>query len=596
MKRFVMISAILVAAGWASTSLASDCGVDCDTSGRMGRVFSSSPSFVANGVGSAKAVRVWVPLLVDADTSWQNNSVVTVVGGEIMGATSIYNPAFTSGQVDAVICFGTADQLDNVGGYTSTDIVIFEPGDYSDTVGRILADGTVVYRANFNSSASQNNLEWAACLPGQQTPIPEPAAGGKILVGPGIDGVAGSAFIGVPDALEGAAGHFWVGNSTFDSFTGNIPRGVCIWDYDPSGAALPAATPDYVYTQTAGETWAAANGAAVDPGDGRQTQPVLANVMGVNYVIFGINDTNAGGAARPALFCVDAFEDGDDYTGAVAIAPPAGFLFVDHQATGGGTGPFENSHFDINAFGQIAALTESTDPNNPSFQAVLYNPVFTAGRITGYDPAIILADAGAIDVVNDTLAGPLMDPNAPDPVINSISGVAINDRGNVAFSATYDTGIPFDPNDPNSLTIWSSGGFMYDSSNGSLHRVLSRNDVVGQAAFGEVAIGTIPQEDSDSYFGRSLADSADVMVFNFRVNFSPDLPGGARGVAVAVLGHIGDVNLDGLVDLGDLALTLASFGAAFGSPAYNPQADLNLDGTIDLGDLAIVLAAFGSSV
>lgn len=596
MKRFVVISAVLAAAGWVAPSLASDCSVDCDTSGRMGRVFSAGSSFLAYGGGSAKAVRVWCPLLVDADTSWQNNSVIAVVGGEILGATTIYNPAFTSGQVDAVIAFGTADQFDNVGGYTSNDIKIFEPGDYSDTAGRMLADGKFVYRANFNSGAAQNNLEWVQCVPGAQTAIPEPAAGTGILAGPGISGVPGSAFLGVPDALAGANGHIWVGNSTFDSFTGNIPRGVCIWDYDPAGAAVPSGTPNYVYLQTDGELWASANGAVVNPGGGRQTQPVLVNVMGVNYVVWGINDTTAGGSARPALFCIDAFEDGDGYTNAVALAPPAGFLFIDHQATGGGSGPFENSHFDINAFGQIVALTESTDPNSPSYQAVLYNPIFTGGRITGYDAPIIIADAGPIDVVSDTIAGPIPDPNSPDPFINSISGVAINDRGNIAFSATYDTGIPFDPNDPNSLTIWSSGGFMYDGSTSSLHRVLSRNDIIGQAAFGEVAIGTIPQEESDSFFGRSLADSADVMAYNFRVNGNPDLPGGARGVAVVVLGHLGDVNLDGLVDLTDLAVMLASFGSAFGTPAYNPQADLDLNGTIDLADLAVLLAAFGTSV
>lgn len=55
----------------------------------------------------------------------------------------------------------------------------------------------------------------------------------------------------------------------------------------------------------------------------------------------------------------------------------------------------------------------------------------------------------------------------------------------------------------------------------------------------------------------------------------------------------GDVDGDGDVDLTDLSLLLAAFGATSGAPEYNPGADLNRDGVVDLADLALLLANFG---
>ncbi len=52
----------------------------------------------------------------------------------------------------------------------------------------------------------------------------------------------------------------------------------------------------------------------------------------------------------------------------------------------------------------------------------------------------------------------------------------------------------------------------------------------------------------------------------------------------------GDVNGDGVVDLGDLGILLANFGMP-GTPATG---DLNNDGVVDLTDLGVVLAEFGT--
>lgn len=50
----------------------------------------------------------------------------------------------------------------------------------------------------------------------------------------------------------------------------------------------------------------------------------------------------------------------------------------------------------------------------------------------------------------------------------------------------------------------------------------------------------------------------------------------------------GDVNHDGVVDCGDLALIRASFGNKTGALSFNPDVDLDSNGMIDVRDLAAV--------
>jgi hypothetical protein len=56
-----------------------------------------------------------------------------------------------------------------------------------------------------------------------------------------------------------------------------------------------------------------------------------------------------------------------------------------------------------------------------------------------------------------------------------------------------------------------------------------------------------------------------------------------------------DLNGDGQVDLADLTILLAAYGACTGDPNYNPVADIDDSGCVDLADLNQLLAAYGTS-
>ena len=553
-----------------------------DWDARAGDIMEAAPSTVVLGSGPALNTRRFVPVAIPSTGSLLNASAVRVVDGDILGAVTCFS---STGGENLMWYFETADRFDANGGFTSNNVVLDEfPDTVSDTPGQMLADGRLVFRANY-AGATQNNLETILGDVRSQTPAfgTEPNSGDKILTGPGIDGAAGSAFLGVPAAIEGDAGHIWVGNTNYDGGSGGVPVACNIWDYD--GTPQSVSTPAYSYMQSAAETFANNNGVVVDPGDGRQSEPAFANVAGVNYVIFGINDTNDGGSGRPAILAIDAFEDGDGFTGAVAILPPSNSRFIDHKATGGGGSPFENKHFDMNSSGQLVVVAESI-ATVPTYQLLLYNPIISGGRITGFEAPVLIADAGPNDTIPEGLGGPIMQDDGQGGLIaiNAISGVGINEAGNIAFTATYDTGEVDEFGDP----ILSSAAYFYDAANSTLHMVLAQDDVVGNASVGStITIGLMPQEGSESFYSTSLADDADVMSFTFH-NIVDD----SRGVLVIVVGHDGDTDFDGDVDQADLGTLLSMYNTSFHSQAYDPEVDFNCDGEIGQQDLGILLANY----
>jgi hypothetical protein len=75
---------------------------------------------------------------------------------------------------------------------------------------------------------------------------------------------------------------------------------------------------------------------------------------------------------------------------------------------------------------------------------------------------------------------------------------------------------------------------------------------------------------------------------------------GPSPYALAISGDVSDACPDGdidgncFVDLSDLTLLLASFGACTGDPAYNAAADFDSSGCVDLNDLSFLLSNFGA--
>ncbi len=563
MKKHMLRGVALAAVSVAGAPV---MAADFDPTTVAGRVFDAGVSVPVFPAGAtAVAVRRWTPWLLDEASSAQNNAVVQIVNGRVFGAVSTFS---STGNPRLVVSFGTADALDAAGGYSSNDVLVAESLNHSNTIGNMLADGKIVYRANFAGTA-QNNIEWVQGTPGAQSVPVE--VGNEILSGPGTTGGSSTgAFLGTPGAIEDDSTSFFMGQSNFTN-DATVPVGVNIWRYtfDPP-TPLPVLTPTYTYSQAAAESTY-----GIPSGSGRQTQVRFAKVNGVNYVIHGVGNTTVGGSARPSVMVVDAFEDGDGYTGAIAINAPSGFRFIDHQATGGGASPFQNARFAMNSLGKLVVATESIATSPRVYQVLSYQATFdTSGRINGFTGPTIIADAaqsGGSDVVPEGLSA---------STFVAVSGVAVNELGNIAFTASYDA-----------AGTARTAAYFFDATAGVLHQVARELDVITGPDTGSgapsVTLGILPQDSSDGFFAAGLAPTANVMALTFRDQVPVALD--RRGALVIAIGGLGDANFDGRVGESDLGILLSAWQSVIGTPEYDPQSDYNADGRVDEADLGSLL-------
>jgi hypothetical protein len=106
------------------------------------------------------------------------------------------------------------------------------------------------------------------------------------------------------------------------------------------------------------------------------------------------------------------------------------------------------------------------------------------------------------------------------------------------------------------------------------------------------AIGNNPGFYSHLYrFNTALTTWTDAGTFGVADGTFPTVEAGDLAILPDTGGDcVGDINADGHVDLADLAILLAHFGAGGATPA---DGDLNGDHSVDLADLAVLLANFG---
>ncbi|MGD9691293.1 MAG: dockerin type I domain-containing protein [Phycisphaerales bacterium] len=648
-KQAVSILALLALAGGASAA-------PYDTTGQAGRydVTKAATKVRGNG-GTFDSVKVWVPVILDRDDSSFNSPVAGLDGqGNPVGAFTTFTPTGINlaTSIRVVGSFGTTDAAwPNAGpGGSSVNVFLSEgANNRSNSFGALTSDLTAVWRANFVSGVT-NNLEYQTLPLNVNSPTPSSGTS-KVFdpFAPGIDATAGgSVFLGAP----GAAKHgvtLYTGATMFDGSTGVCPVGTAVYTGNNNNPLAPVGT----WTQVGSPL---PNGATAD--QVRQTQPALAvvtqcNGSGVPMVAFGVGFSGgslSGGSARPQYIIVDRVDSGT-YSNGFAFIDADGDnnlattlndrRFVSTQATGGGSGPFTGNQFSINAKGQVAVVWEDRTSFPFVYEVRVYDPMFDGQcNITGYSAPRVIARTGQdgiAPIVQNTI---YVNNGGTGSVVSStlvpVSGVGIDDDGNVAFTAvtevfeetrtvTNPVGQPPATGMGPVLLNTTNTLFFYDAAGNSLHAVLKggqSGDTLANVTSGQPAIsmGFFPVDNAtDSFMAQSISDTGKVMAVVFRSGGDEngvDLDGdgfadkggilnpntaserAVRGIALVKMGNAtqtpcpGDANGDRMVNFLDLNIVLSFFGQTV---TAGTNGDLDNNGVVNFLDLNIVLSFFGQN-
>jgi len=662
-NRLIGASAMLIAAAGATVS-----AVDFDLTLQGGQYDTAKAATVVRGDGGTfDNVRVFAPFLLPADNAFLNTCTVQAEPVLVRGVASLrpLGSVTTGSNILAsarlVTAIGSSDLEFPAG---ASNAFIGEGNALnSNAAGTLLSDGTLVWREAF--SASQNNMGFETIRVEPQTAIGDVGNTAANLlwdttangVGNGTTRNPGAIFTGTPGAARNDAGELFISNTNFDAFTGDVPRGANVWNAGVAGGVDPTiALTSWLQDDTIGDLLPDEE---LNSNGVRQTQSHLQRVVSPDtgnsqiMALFGVGISGGvnlgGGSAVPRYLVIDSATDGNSYAGAIFIeadslaggtdlmnadinvTDPA-FGFIDHQATGGGGGPFVNSQFDMNTSGDVVALWEDTTGSISVYEIRLYAAQWTGDNISGYDAPIVIARSGEDGIetnVQDTVL-------AITTELIPMTGPAIDDEGRIAFigltEAIYDPAAPMGMPDligsTSTLFVWQPDAAPRGVTlTGSLHAIVSggnSGDVLADADAADNAGGDLsleigsfpinPQGTSDAFSRASLSDEGGFIAVNFRnglandaafgggVLFDPNAPAdttdaATRGTIIVSLGDFtvvdnacpGDCDLSGTVDFSDLVAMLFEFGNAM------PSDECNADGVggVDFGDLVATLFLFG---
>lgn len=322
--------------------------------------------------------------------------------------------------------------------------------------------------------------------------------------------------------------------------------------------------------------------------DGTETVVPGSETLYYRYGVTGgfaaISLTNLGGgnysATLPAANC-------DDHPQYYLSALGSGGTTV----TSPGSAPTSAHSFTIGAIGTIFS---DDFESNQGWTAGVAGDTATAGVWQRAAPALTTAQpdadhsaSGTLCFVTDALGGAANDHDV-DGGFTTLLSPAFNMAGAGTASISY----------------WR---WFYNSNiqNSTLHRDVFKVDISNDNGANWVnaeTIGPSGPEVSGGWFQHSITVSSFVApTATVRLRFVAADAGVASTIEALIddvtatgmvcATHPGDLNGDGVVDLGDLSILLANYGITVGGT--HDQGDLNGDGMIDLGDLALILGYYG---
>lgn len=626
--RITAIAALIATAGLAVASTetpyvpgpAADAIVQ-STAALSGQYSATIGSELVYGAGGFNA-SVSVPVLLD------RNDV-------LLNTPAAWNSPL--GAAGFITTFGTGSNGAGVGVVLSYDAngnaVIVQEGvnSVSNSPGEVLDNGTWLFRANFNSAANQNNIEYfqnaVNRLPGSG--VKPVAAGTKVFAANnGIDG-PGSAFMSIPTGISRTGG-FFLGQSNFNTGGSGVPIGTNVWSVS-NNVLEQVGSPDFIWEQLFGPIAVAPDGAAPSATNLRQTKPQFFRVPGCSetFVAFGVGYTSSGsspfsGGNFGSLFFVvdklDATAGWSDYEiikadGGSTLNPTS----TDQRfVTGGATGSagFVPTRFDVNNQGQIVAVHEDfSTSGGTTYQVRLYNPVVNDCTVT-YPDFEVIASSGVVypdgteftpfidTFVNDEDPfNPFVDQSANN---TPFSGVSIDDDGNITFTATdelfFENRIVdelYPDLTANVVYASSTSLYHYHAASDSLHRIVSggqNGTELSSTGNPDLKFGrfSIDNNDSDAFGGFSANDGVATVAFRngFDDARSGDLPASGNVQDGGQL-NPGTTSRQGV--RGVVLVDLGAYDPNFGG-GLDCLGDTNDDDIVDLDDLDTVLVNFGQNV